>query len=265
MEQYLDLLKETLNYGEKRTDRTGTGTISLFGLQRSYDLRDGFPLVTTKKVFTKGIIHELLWMLKGDTNIKYLNENGVHIWDDWAKHSGDLGRIYGKQWRDWRINSKLRVDQIDSVIDMIKFNPESRRLIVSAWNVGEIHMMALPPCHCFFQFYVSESGYLDLKLYQRSADLFLGVPFNIASYSILLSMAAQVCGLKPRRFIHTIGDGHIYLNHVEQVKEQLSREPFALPKLELNPNVRNIFDFKYEDIKIVDYNCHPAIKGDVAV
>ncbi|MCE8966465.1 thymidylate synthase [Bacteroides fragilis] len=265
MEQYLDLLKETLNYGEKRSDRTGTGTISLFGLQRSYDLRDGFPLVTTKKVFTKGIIYELLWMLKGDTNIKYLNENGVHIWDDWAKPSGDLGRIYGKQWRDWSINSKLKVDQIESVIDMIKFNPGSRRLIVSAWNVGEIHMMALPPCHCFFQFYVSESGYLDLKLYQRSADLFLGVPFNIASYSILLSMVAQVCGLKPRRFIHTIGDGHIYLNHVEQVKEQLSRKPFARPKLELNPNVRNIFDFKYEDIKIVDYMCYPAIKGEVAV
>lgn len=266
MKQYLDLLSYVLNYGEKREDRTGTGTISLFGgTQTVYDLRDGFPLVTTKKMFIKGIIHELLWFIKGDTNIKYLTDNGVHIWDEWADKNGDLGRIYGAQWREWRVNSRTKIDQLKSVIDMIKNDPYSRRLIVNSWNVGDLDKMNLPPCHCFYQFYVSKDGFLDLQLYQRSADLFLGVPFNIASYSLLLAMVAQVCGLKPRRFIHTIGDGHIYLNHVEQVKEQLSREPFALPKLELNPNVRNIFDFKYEDIKIVDYNCHPAIKGDVAV
>lgn len=266
MKKYLDLLSYVLNYGEKREDRTGTGTISLFGnTQTVYDLRDGFPLVTTKKMFTKGIIHELLWFIKGDTNIKYLTDNGVHIWDAWADKNGDLGRIYGAQWREWRVNSRNKIDQLKSVIDMIKNDPYSRRLIVNSWNVGELDKMNLTPCHCFYQFYVSNYGYLDLQLYQRSADLFLGVPFNIASYSILLSMVAQVCGLKPRRFIHTIGDGHIYLNHVEQVKKQLIREPFALPKLELNPNVRNIFDFKYEDIKIVDYKCHTAIKGDVAV
>lgn len=266
MKQYLDLLSYVLNYGEKREDRTGTGTISLFGgTQTVYDLRDGFPLVTTKKMFIKGIIHELLWFIKGDTNIKYLTDNGVHIWDEWADKNGDLGRIYGAQWREWRVNSRTKIDQLKSVIDMIKNDPYSRRLIVNSWNVGDLDKMNLPPCHCFYQFYVSKDGFLDLQLYQRSADLFLGVPFNIASYSLLLAMVAQVCGLKPRRFIHTIGDGHIYLNHVEQVKEQLSREPFSLPKLELNPNVRNIFDFKYEDIKIVDYNCHPAIKGDVAV
>lgn len=266
MKQYLDLLSYVLNYGEKREDRTGTGTISLFGgTQTVYDLRDGFPLVTTKKMFIKGIIHELLWFINGDTNIKYLTDNGVHIWDEWADKNGDLGRIYGAQWREWRVNSRTKIDQLKSVIDMIKNDPYSRRLIVNSWNVGDLDKMNLPPCHCFYQFYVSKDGFLDLQLYQRSADLFLGVPFNIASYSLLLAMVAQVCGLKPRRFIHTIGDGHIYLNHVEQVKEQLSREPFALPKLELNPNVRNIFDFKYEDIKIVDYNCHPAIKGDVAV
>lgn len=266
MKQYLDLLSYVLNYGEKREDRTGTGTISLFGgTQTVYDLRDGFPLVTTKKMFIKGIIHELLWFIKGDTNIKYLTDNGVHIWDEWADKNGDLGRIYGAQWREWRVNSRTKIDQLKSVIDMIKNDPYSRRLIVNSWNVGDLDKMNLPPCHCFYQFYVSKDGFLDLQLYQRSADLFLGVPFNIASYSLLLAMVAQVCGLKPRRFIHTIGDGHIYLNHVEQVKEQLSREPFSRPKLELNPNVRNIFDFKYEDIKIVDYNCHPAIKGDVAV
>jgi thymidylate synthase len=266
MKQYLDLLSYVLNYGEKREDRTGTGTISLFGgTQTVYDLRDGFPLVTTKKMFIKGIIHELLWFIKGDTNIKYLTDNGVHIWDEWADKNGDLGRIYGAQWREWRVNSRTKIDQLKSVIDMIKNDPYSRRLIVNSWNVGDLDKMNLPPCHCFYQFYVSKDGFLDLQLYQRSADLFLGVPFNISSYSLLLAMVAQVCGLKPRRFIHTIGDGHIYLNHVEQVKEQLSREPFALPKLELNPNVRNIFDFKYEDIKIVNYNCHPAIKGEVAV
>lgn len=266
MKQYLDLLSYVLNYGEKREDRTGTGTISLFGgTQTVYDLRDGFPLVTTKKMFIKGIIHELLWFIKGDTNIKYLTDNGVHIWDEWADKNGDLGRIYGAQWREWRVNSRTKIDQLKSVIDMIKNDPYSRRLIVNSWNVGDLDKMNLLPCHCFYQFYVSKDGFLDLQLYQRSADLFLGVPFNIASYSLLLAMVAQVCGLKPRRFIHTIGDGHIYLNHVEQVKEQLSREPFSLPKLELNPNVRNIFDFKYEDIKIVYYNCHPAIKGDVAV
>lgn len=266
MKQYLDLLSYVLNYGEKREDRTGTGTISLFGgTQTVYDLRDGFPLVTTKKMFIKGIIHELLWFIKGDTNIKYLTDNGVHIWDEWADKNGDLGRIYGAQWREWRVNSRTKIDQLKSVIDMIKNDPYSRRLIVNSWNVGDLDKMNLPPCHCFYQFYVSKDGFLDLQLYQRSADLFLGVPFNISSYSLLLAMVAQVCGLKPRRFIHTIGDGHIYLNHVEQVKEQLSREPFALPNLELNPNVRNIFDFKYEDIKIVNYNCHPAIKGEVAV
>lgn len=266
MKQYLDLLSYVLNYGEKREDRTGTGTISVFGgTQKVYDLRDGFPLVTTKKLFTKGIIHELLWFIKGDTNIKYLLENGVHIWDAWADKNGDLGRIYGAQWREWRVNSMTKIDQLKSVIDMIKNDPYSRRLIVNSWNVGELDKMNLPPCHCFYQFYVSKEGFLDLQLYQRSADLFLGVPFNIASYSLLLSMVAQVCKLKPRKFIHTLGDAHIYLNHIEQVRTQLDRIPLRLPELVLNPSVADLFDFKFEDIDIIDYNSHSAIRGEVAV
>lgn len=266
MKQYLDLLSYVLNYGEKREDRTGMGTISLFGnTQKVYYLQEGFPLVTTKKMFTKGIIHELLWFIKGDTNIKYLTDNGVHIWDAWADKNGDLGRIYGAQWREWSVNSRTKIDQLKLVIEMIKNNPYSRRLIVNSWNVGELDKMNLPPCHCFYQFYVSNSGYLDLQLYQRSADLFLGVPFNIASYSLLLAMVAQVCNLKPRRFIHTIGDAHIYLNHVNQVKEQLNRTPLRLPELVLNPSVTDLFDFKFEDIDIINYNSHPAIKGEIAV
>lgn len=266
MQQYLDLLSYVLNYGEKREDRTGTGTISVFGsTQKVYDLRDGFPLVTTKKLFTKGIIHELLWFIKGDTNIKYLTENGVHIWDAWADKDGNLGRIYGAQWRDWRVNSRTSIDQLKSVIEMIKNDPYSRRLIVNSWNVGDIDKMNLPPCHCFYQFYVSKDGFLDLQLYQRSADLFLGVPFNIASYSLLLAMVAQACNLKPRKFIHTIGDAHIYLNHVEQVRTQLDRIPLRLPELVLNSSVTDLFDFKFEDIDIINYNSHPAIKGKVSV
>ena len=262
--RYLKLLKEILLYGEERKDRTGTGTISRFGAQIRYDLQNTFPLLTTKKVHLKSIVHELLWFLKGETNIKYLKDNKVRIWDEWADDEGNLGPVYGAQWRSWRSPEK-HVDQIDNVIKQIKDNPTSRRLIVSAWNVGDLEMMALPPCHTLFQFYVSGDKKLSCQLYQRSADLFLGVPFNIASYSLLTMMIAQVCGLKPGEFIHTIGDAHIYMNHVEQVKTQLGRAPRPLPEMRINPNVKNINDFVYEDFELVGYDPHPRITAKVSV
>ena len=264
MKQYLELLRDVLENGEKKSDRTGTGTISKFGAQCRYNLNDGFPLVTTKKVHLKSIIHELLWFLKGSTNIKYLQENNVRIWNEWADENGELGPVYGKQWRSWEAKDGRTIDQISEAIDTIKNNPDSRRIIVSAWNVGEIDKMALPPCHSFFQFYVI-NGKLSCQMYQRSADLFLGVPFNIASYALLTMMFAQVCDLKLGDFVHTIGDAHIYLNHIEQVKLQLSREPYPLPKMLINENVKNIFDFKYEDFTLTDYKCHPTIKGEVSI
>lgn len=264
MKQYLGLLKHILENGDNKGDRTGTGTISTFGYQMRFNLEDGFPLVTTKKCHLKSIIHELLWFLKGETNISYLKENGVRIWNEWADENGELGPVYGYQWRSWPTPDGRHIDQISQVIDSIKNNPNSRRHIVSAWNVGEIDNMALPPCHAFFQFYVSGDK-LSLQLYQRSADSFLGVPFNIASYAILLMMVAQVTGLKPYEFIHTIGDAHIYTNHLEQVKLQLSREPKQLPTMKLNPDVKNIFDFKYEDFTLENYESHPTIKGTIAV
>ena len=248
----------------KKEDRTGTGTISVFGYQMRFDLQKGFPLLTTKKLHTKSIFHELLWFLKGDTNVKYLQENGVRIWNEWADENGDLGPIYGYQWRSWHSNDGRVIDQISEVIDQIKTNPNSRRLIVSAWNVGDLDKMALPPCHTLFQFYVAD-GKLSCQLYQRSADVFLGLPFNIASYSLLTMMIAQVTGLKPGEFVHTLGDAHIYLNHIEQVKLQLTREPRKLPVLKLNPEITDIFDFTYDDIKVENYNPHPAIKGEVSV
>jgi len=264
MKQYLDLLDHVLQNGTVKEDRTGTGTKSVFGYQMRFNLEDGFPLLTTKKLHTKSIIHELLWFLKGETNIKYLQDNGVRIWNEWADENGDLGPVYGSQWRSW-INAKGEtIDQISQVIDSIKNNPDSRRHIVNAWNVGEIDNMALPPCHILFQFYVA-NGKLSCQLYQRSADIFLGVPFNIASYAMLLSMVAQVTGLKPGEFVHTLGDAHIYLNHIEQVKEQLSRTPYSLPQLEINKDVKSIFDFKFEDLKIVNYNSHTHIKGEIAI
>jgi len=261
---YLDLLRHVMEHGKFKSDRTGTGTYSLFGAQVRYPLAAGFPLLTTKKVHTKSIIHELLWFLRGDTNIKYLKENGVSIWDEWADENGDLGRVYGAQWCDWRTADGRSINQIDDVIAQIKKNPDSRRLIVSAWNPGEIQGMALPPCHSLFQFYVSE-GELSCQLYQRSADIFLGVPFNIASYALLTLMVAQVCDLKPGDFIHTFGDLHLYANHVEQAKLQLTREPRPLPQLKLNPAIKHIRDFKFEDIELVGYDPHPAIKAPVAV
>lgn len=264
MQQYHELLKKVLETGTKKTDRTGTGTRSIFGHQMRFDLADGFPLVTTKKVHLKSIIHELLWFLKGDTNIKYLNDNGVSIWNEWAKENGDLGPVYGAQWRSWTGADGKVIDQITEVIDQIKKNPDSRRLIVSAWNVSEIPSMALAPCHLLFQFYVAD-GKLSLQLYQRSADLFLGVPFNIASYALLLMMVAQVCGLEAGEFIHTIGDAHIYENHVEQVELQLSREIRDLPKMEINPHITHIYDFNYADFILSGYSPHPSIKGKVAV
>ena len=264
MKQYLDLLREIRDNGVTKTDRTGVGTKSIFGHQMRFNLQDGFPLLTTKKVFLKGIIYELLWFLKGDTNIKFLTDNNVHIWDEWADENGDLGYVYGKQWRSWEATDGRVIDQISQVVDLIKNHPDSRRILVTAWNPAEIDKMALPPCHCLFQFYVAD-GKLSCQLYQRSADTFLGVPFNIASYSLLIMMLAQVCGLEPGEFIHTTGDTHIYLNHLEQVNEQLSREPRPLPKMIINPDVKSIFDFKYEDFQLEGYDPYPAIKAPVAV
>ncbi|MBV8658743.1 MAG: thymidylate synthase [Burkholderiales bacterium] len=264
MRAYLDLLQHVLDHGVEKTDRTGTGTKSVFGHQMRFDLSQGFPLVTTKKVHLKSIIHELLWFLKGDANIAYLKENGVTIWDEWADENGNLGPVYGVQWRSWPTADGRHIDQISQLIDQIKRNPDSRRLIVSAWNVAEIEHMALPPCHAFFQFYVAD-GRLSCQLYQRSADLFLGVPFNIASYALLVLMVAQVCGLKPGDFVWTGGDCHVYSNHMEQVNLQLSRNPLPLPTMRLNPEVTDLFAFKYEDFTLENYESHPAIKAPVAV
>jgi len=264
MIQYHQLLRQVLEEGKFKGDRTGTGTYALFGAQARFPLADGFPLLTTKKLHVKSIIHELLWFLRGDTNVKYLNDNGVTIWDEWADPEGNLGRIYGAQWCDWRTNDGRSINQIDRVIEQIKKDPESRRHIVSAWNVGELEQMALPPCHVLFQFFVQE-GELSCQLYQRSADLFLGVPFNLASYALLTLMVAQVCGLKPGTFVHTFGDLHLYSNHLEQAKLQLSREPRPLPQMKLNPVVRNIHDFKYEDFELLGYAPHPPIKAPIAV
>ena len=264
MQQYLELMKHIMDNGVKKEDRTGTGTLSVFGHQMRFDLSEGFPCVTTKKLHLRSIIHELLWFLKGDTNISYLKENGVSIWDEWADENGNLGPVYGYQWRSWPTPDGKHVDQITQVIDQIKNTPDSRRLIVSAWNVGEISNMALPPCHAFFQFYVAE-GKLSCQLYQRSADVFLGVPFNIASYALLTMMVAQVTGLEPGDFVHTLGDAHLYSNHLEQTELQLSRDPRPLPKMKINPDVKSIFDFKFEDFELVDYDPHPHIKAPVAV
>ena len=264
MKQYLDLLKRITTEGTQKGDRTGTGTISIFGNQMRFNLDDGFPLLTTKKLHLKSIIYELLWFLKGDTNVKYLQDNGVRIWNEWADKDGNLGPVYGYQWRSWPDHNGGHIHQMSNVIEQIKHNPDSRRLIVSAWNVADIDTMKLPPCHCLFQFYVA-NGRLSLQLYQRSADTFLGVPFNIASYALLLMMIAQVTGLKPGEFIHTTGDTHLYLNHLEQVKLQLTREPRPLPKMIINPDVKDIFDFKYEDFTLEGYDAWPHIKGDVAV
>jgi len=264
MIQYLDLLRHVMEHGRFKADRTGTGTYSVFGAQARYPLSAGFPLVTTKKVHTRSVIHELLWFLRGDTNVRYLNDNGVSIWDEWADANGDLGRVYGAQWCDWRTADGRSIHQIDQLIAQIKRNPDSRRLIVSAWNPGEIEGMALPPCHTLFQFYVTE-GELSCQLYQRSADIFLGVPFNIASYALLTLMVAQVCKLKPGDFVHTFGDLHLYSNHVEQAKLQLAREPRPLPAMKLNPDVKDIGGFKYEDFELSGYDPHPAIKAPVAV
>ena len=264
MKQYLQLLNRILTEGVKKDDRTGTGTLSVFGDQMRFDLSDGFPLLTTKKLHLRSIIYELLWFLRGDTNIKYLKDHGVSIWDEWADANGELGPVYGHQWRSWPDYNGGTIDQISAVIDQIKHHPESRRMIVSAWNVAEVPQMALPPCHCLFQFYVA-NGKLSLQLYQRSADTFLGVPFNIASYALLLMMVAQVTGLKPGEFIHTTGDTHLYLNHIEQAKLQLSREPRPLPTMRLNPDVKDIFSFKYEDFQLENYNPWPHIKAEVSV
>ena len=264
MKQYLNLIEKVMNEGIVKEDRTGTGTKSIFGHQMRFDLSKGFPCVTTKKLHLKSIIHELLWFLKGDTNIKYLKENGVRIWDEWADENGDLGNVYGYQWRSWPTPEGKNIDQIKNVIDTLKTNPNSRRIIVSAWNVGEIEKMALPPCHAFFQFYVAE-GKLSCQLYQRSADIFLGVPFNIASYALLTMMIAQVCDIKLGDFVHTLGDAHIYSNHFDQTKIQLSREPKALPKMIINPQVKDIFKFKFDDFELINYNYHPHIKAKVAI
>jgi thymidylate synthase len=264
MKQYLDLLERVLKEGEKKIDRTGTGTISIFGHQMRFNLEGGFPLLTTKKLHLKSIIYELLWFLNGDTNVKYLQENGVRIWNEWADGNGDLGHIYGYQWRSWPDYEGGSIDQISNVVRTIQENPDSRRMIVSAWNVGDLKNMNLPPCHAFFQFYVA-NGRLSLQLYQRSADIFLGVPFNIASYALLLKMISQVTGLKAGDFIHTSGDAHIYTNHMEQIKLQLSRSPRPLPQILINPEVKSIFDFRYEDFELVNYDPHSHIKGEVAV
>ena len=264
MRQYLDLMRHVLDNGARKNDRTGTGTLSVFGYQLRHDLSHGFPLLTTKKVHLKSIIHELLWFLKGDTNVAYLKDNGVSIWDEWADARGDLGPIYGYQWRSWPTADGRHVDQIKQVLGELKTNPDSRRMIVSAWNVGDLPKMALMPCHAFFQFYVVE-GKLSCQLYQRSADVFLGVPFNIASYALLTLMIAQVCGLKPGEFIHTFGDTHLYLNHLEQARTQLARAPKPLPRMRLDPAVKSLFDFRYEDFTLEGYEPHPAIKAPVAV
>lgn len=264
MQQYLRLLRHILENGTEKTDRTGTGTISCFGYQMRFNLQEGFPLVTTKKLHLKSIIHELLWFLKGETNIAYLRENGVSIWNEWADENGELGPVYGKQWRSWEGANGVVVDQVKDLISQIKHNPDSRRLLINAWNVAELPKMALMPCHVLFQFYVAD-GKLSCQLYQRSADSFLGVPFNIASYALLTLMIAQVCGLQPGEFIHSFGDVHIYNNHLEQVHTQLSREPFPLPVMKLNPQVKDIFDFKFEDFTLENYQFHPAIKAPVAV
>jgi thymidylate synthase len=264
MKQYLDLCKHVLTTGTKKEDRTGTGTVSTFGYQMRFDLAEGFPLITTKKLHLRSIIHELLWFLNGDTNIKYLQDNNVRIWNEWADEDGNLGPVYGHQWRSWPARDGSTIDQIAELIHTIKNNPDSRRMIVSAWNVGDIPEMALPPCHCLFQFYVAD-GKLSCQLYQRSADVFLGVPFNIASYALLTYMIAQVCDLEVGEFIHTFGDVHIYNNHIEQVELQLTREPKPLPQLVLNKDVKDIFSFKYEDFEIVNYEAHPHIKGVVSV
>ena len=264
MQQYLDLMKHVKEHGVKKEDRTGTGTISVFGYQMRFDISETFPLLTTKKLHLRSIVHELLWFLKGETNIEYLKEQGVSIWDEWADENGDLGPVYGAQWRSWSAANGKTIDQITGVIDQIKNNPDSRRLIVSAWNVGELDQMALMPCHAFFQFYVAD-GKLSCQLYQRSADIFLGVPFNIASYALLTMMVAQVCELRPGEFVHTLGDAHLYLNHMQQVNEQLSREPFASPVMKINPQVDSIFDFKYEDFELLNYESHPFIPAPIAV
>lgn len=264
MKQYHDLMQHVLDVGVSKTDRTGTGTISVFGYQMRFDLQQGFPLLTTKKLHTRSIIHELLWFLKGDTNIQYLKEHGVSIWDEWADESGNLGPVYGYQWRSWPTPGGGHIDQITEVIEMIRKNPDSRRLIVSAWNVADINTMKLPPCHAFFQFYVAD-GRLSCQLYQRSADIFLGVPFNIASYALLTMMVAQVCGLEAGDFVHTLGDAHLYQNHIEQAKLQLTRDPRPLPVMKINPEVKSVFDFKYEDFQLENYDPHPHIKAKVAV
>ncbi len=264
MKQYLDLMRHVTEHGHKKEDRTGTGTYSVFGYQMRFNLEEGFPLLTTKKVHLKSIIHELLWFLQGSTNIKYLKDNGVSIWDEWADANGNLGPVYGYQWRNWPKPDGTHIDQIAQVVEAIKKNPDSRRLIVSAWNVADVDQMKLPPCHAFFQFYVAD-GKLSCQLYQRSADIFLGVPFNIASYALLTMMVAQVCGLKAGDFVHTLGDAHIYLNHLEQTREQLSREPRHLPTMRINPEVKDIFGFRFEDFTLENYDPHPAIKAPVAV
>lgn len=264
MKQYLDLMQHVLDHGTQKHDRTGTGTISVFGYQMRFNLQEGFPMVTTKKLHLKSIIHELIWFLSGDTNIKYLKDNGVKIWDEWADADGNLGPVYGSQWRSWPTPDGRKIDQISQIINSIKNNPDSRRIIVSAWNVADIEDMALPPCHAFFQFYVAD-GKLSCQLYQRSADIFLGVPFNIASYALLTMMVAQVCGLQYGDFIHTLGDAHLYNNHIEQARLQLSREPKKLPLMKINPEVKDLLDFKFEDFTLEGYEPHPHIKGAVAV
>lgn len=264
MKQYLDLLEHVLSNGTKKGDRTGTGTISVFGYQMRFNLQDGFPLLTTKKLHTKSIIHELLWFIAGDTNLKYLTDNGVRIWNEWADKDGNLGPIYGYQWRSWPAADGRKIDQLTEVINSIKKSPDSRRHIISAWNVGEIDKMALPPCHVMFQFYVA-GGKLSCQLYQRSCDIFLGVPFNIASYALLTLMVAQITGLKPGDFVHTLGDAHIYLNHIDQVKLQLTRDQYPLPKMKINPAVNDILKFRFEDFELTDYKAHPHIKGEISV
>ena len=264
MKQYLDLMRHVMNTGTQKHDRTGTGTISVFGYQMRFNLQDGFPLVTTKKLHLKSIIYELIWFLSGDTNIKYLKDNGIRIWDEWADAEGNLGPVYGYQWRSWPTPDGGHIDQIKQVVNQIKNNPDSRRMIVSAWNVADVNQMALPPCHTLFQFYVLD-GKLSCQLYQRSADIFLGVPFNIASYALLTMMMAQVCGLQPGEFIHTFGDAHLYSNHIEQARLQLSRTPHTLPEMKLNPAVKDIFSFRYEDFELLHYDPYPAIKAPIAV